>query len=94
MRYHHCDPWHGPGWHCGWGPGYDWDWGHGYDWGWDVPLGPRAAGPRARRPLVGRSSAVSQLERYLASLRQEVEAVEQEIHDLGAEAGEGGADKA
>ncbi len=88
MRYHH-------GWGCyghgGWhgGCGSDPVYGpiSGYGRGWDAPdEDPR---PYRRRGGLGTAAArrttAAQLEAYLASLRDEIRAAEQDLHDLTAE---------
>jgi hypothetical protein len=89
MRYHHgygCYG-HGGG-HWGCGPEPAWGSGLGYGCGWwDSPYDePR---PSARRGRIGgavpRRSTAAQLEAYLATLRDEMRAVEQDLSDLGSE---------
>ncbi len=90
MRYHHgcgygChgyDDWH---WGCGPEPGYGPR--PGYGWGWDAPdEDPRPYRRRGRRGgAVARRSTATQLEAYLASLRDEIRAAEQDLRDLKAE---------
>ncbi len=93
MRYHHgygygC---HGyEGWHggCGPGPGYGPGSAYGPGWdgpGWDGPdVDPRPYRRRGRLGgAVARRSTSTQLEAYLASLRDEIRAVEQDLRDLG-----------
>jgi hypothetical protein len=85
MRYHHCSPWYGHGWHCGWGPGYDYDWG-------PADLSPWFNGPARglTRGASARRATLSDLEAYLTSLHEEIRAVERDIRDLhGTEREEG-----
>jgi hypothetical protein len=85
MRYHHCSSWYGHGWNCGCGPGYDYDWGPADPAPWTYrPAGGFVRGAPARR------ATPSDLEAYLASLREEIRAVEQDIRNLaGSERQEG-----
>jgi hypothetical protein len=86
MRNHHGYGCYGPGWH--WGCGSDYGWGPGPDYGWDLdaPLDyPRTyrRGMRFGGRVAPRRTTLSQLEGYLASLQEEIRAVEQDIRDLG-----------
>lgn len=88
MRYHHgygCHGYGDPHWGCGPGPGYGP--GLGYGWGWDAPdEDPRPYRRRGRLgAAVARRTTVTQLEAYLASLRDEIRAAEQDLRDLTAE---------
>jgi len=88
MRYHHDYGCYGHGgWHWGCGPdqGYGPGPGYGYGPGWASPdEDPR---PYRRRGRLGgvapRRTTTAQLEAYLASLRDEMRAVEQDLRDLG-----------
>jgi hypothetical protein len=100
MRYHHgygCyghDGWHGG---CGPGPGYGPGPDNGYGWGWvSQDEDPRPYRRRGRLGgVVARQSTATQLEAYLASLRDEIRGVEQDLRDLGiAEDAGVGEDKA
>jgi hypothetical protein len=89
MRYHHgygygCNGHGDPHWGCAPGPGYGA--GPGYGWGWDAPDDdPRPYRRRGRfGGVVARQSTATQLESYLASLRDEIRAVEQDLRDLTA----------
>jgi len=88
MRYHHgygCSGHGGGHWCCG--PEPAWGSGSGCGWDWsDSPYDdPR---PSARRGRLGgavpRRSTAAQLEAYLATLRDEMRAVEQDLSDLGS----------
>ena len=78
MRYHNCGPGYGHGWHCGWGPGPEYDWGAPP---WPYPYRQR---PGFGLRGVSRRSALSEMEDYLASLREEARAIEQDIRELAA----------
>lgn len=81
MRYHH-----GYGYAC---HGYD-DWhlgcGPGPGWGWDARDDDPRPSRRRGRPggTVPPRTAAAQLEAYLASLRDEIRAIEQDLRDLGS----------
>jgi hypothetical protein len=97
MRYHHGYGCYGHGWH--WGCGPDWAWGPAPDWAWapDVPFDyPARYGRRGRLGgrAASRRSTLSQLEGYLASLQEEIRAVEEDIRDLAAQETETGEEKA
>lgn len=84
MRYHHaCGCYsHGES-HWGCGPGPVYGPGSRYGSGWDAPDEPRPYRRRERfGGTVGRRSTEAQLESYLASLRDEIRAVEQDLRDL------------
>jgi hypothetical protein len=88
MRYHHGYGCYGHGgWHqgCGPEPGYGPGPGYGYGWGWDAPDEDPRPYRRRGRPggTVARQTTAAQLEAYLASLRDEIRAAEQDLRDLG-----------
>lgn len=91
MRYHHgygygCHGYDDRHWGCGPGPGYGPEPGWGPGWG-APDDDPR---PYRRRGRLGgavpRRTAAAQLEAYLASLRDEIRAIEQDLRDLGVTA--------
>ncbi len=97
MRNHHRYGCYGHGWHWGCEPDYGWGPAPDYGWGPEAPLDyPRTY--RGRGRLGGRTTpgrpTLSQLEGYLASLQEELRAVEQDIHDLGAQDAGSGKGKA
>jgi hypothetical protein len=86
MRYHHGYGCYGQaGWHGGCGPEPGWGPGPGYGYGWWEPYDDPLPYRRRTRPVGGaaRRSTASRLEAYLASLRDEIRAVEQDLRDLG-----------
>jgi hypothetical protein len=88
MRYHHGCGCYGHGdthWGCGPGPVHGPGYGYGYGYGWDAPDDdPRPYRRRGRfGGAVARQSTATQLEAYLASLRDEIRAAEQDLRDLG-----------
>jgi hypothetical protein len=91
MRYHHLGGCYGHGgWyagHCGPGPGYGPGWGYGWDAPADEPRPHRLRRGRFGGAGASRATAATQLESYLASLRDEIRAIEQDLHDLQAEEG-------
>jgi hypothetical protein len=85
MRYHHGYGCYGhEGWHWGCGPEPGYGPGPGYGWGWDAPdEDPRSYRRRGRfGGAVSRRTTAAQLETYLASLREEIRAAEQDLRDL------------
>lgn len=101
MRRHHgygygCHGYDGWHWGCGPEPGYGPRPGYGWGWGWDAPDDdPRPYQRRGRLGgAVARRSTAAQLEAYLASLRDEIGAVEQDLRDLGGTEDAGAEDKA
>jgi hypothetical protein len=86
MRYHHGYGCYGHGgWYGGCGPEPGWGPGPGYGYGWwDAPYDDPLPYRRRTRPMGGaaRQSAASRLEAYVASLRDEIRAVEQDLRDL------------
>jgi hypothetical protein len=88
MRYHHgygygCHGYDDP--HLGCGMGFDYGPRPGYGWGWDAPDEDPRPYRRRGRPggTVARQTTAAQLEAYLASLRDEIRAAEQDLRDLG-----------
>jgi hypothetical protein len=78
MRYHHGYGCHGEGgWHYGCGDPY---WGPRFGYCDDPAPYPRRA--RLGGAFAARGSTAAQLETYLAGLRDEVRAVEQDLQDL------------
>ncbi len=78
----------GPGHGCG--PGY----GYGAGYGHDRSYGPRYRSGRRRSgryPTVSREAAAAEMETYLASLRDEIRAVESDLADIAGGAAETGA---
>ncbi len=88
MRNHHgygCYGHGGSHWGCGVDPGYGPGPAYGYGWAWDGPdEDPRPYRRRGRLGAVSpRRTTAAQIEAYLASLRDEMRAVEQDLRDLG-----------
>jgi len=86
---HGYDDWH---WGCGPEPGCRPRPGYGYGWDWTLPDEDPRPYRRRGRPggAVARRTSAIQPEAYLASLRDEIRAAEQDLRNLRAE--EGGAE--